>query len=93
MTAPSMKPPMVQTAVPVSNASSIRSKVRADTSTPAPNATMAATTRRGGSVVSPMAVPTMKPELAIRPWSRAVSMQVWQKKRLRFRTRRTLLNA
>ena len=45
----------------------MRSKVRAETSTPAPKAMTTASSRRGGLVASPSTTPTTKLELASSP--------------------------
>src|SRR5215213_4411585 len=52
----------------------MRSKVNADTRTPAPKPTTAATTRRGGEVNKPRTTPMTKLELARDPYSNAVAM-------------------
>ena len=50
-----------------SNASSMRSKVSVETSTPLPNATTDATARLGGAAYIPTPAPTTSPALARNP--------------------------
>src|ERR671921_2518650 len=76
MAAPIKKPLIAYAAPPVSKASRMSSKVRADTRTPAPKATTLATSRRGGEVKSPRTTPTTKLELARDPYNRAVATAV-----------------
>ena len=58
---------MTNAGLPSANASPIRSKLKAETSTPLPNAVTAATSWRGGVVSIPMSAPTSSPELASTP--------------------------
>jgi hypothetical protein len=64
---PAKKPARTNVGRPVANASSINSNVRAATSVPLPNATTAATSRRGGEVSNPISTPARNPELTINP--------------------------